>query len=133
MKITIGQRGETIVEVLIAIAVIGSVLGTSYAIVSRNNSSYQQVSERTQALKFAEQQLEFIRGLAPASRTAIPSSDTFCITGTTIEYDENNCKYDNDRYLVTSTKSGTSNFAVKVAWDGINGDAEEVELGYRIP
>lgn len=132
MRILRNQRGETIVEVLIAIAVIASILGTSYAIVNRNSSSYQQANERTQAVKLAEQQLELVRNLTSTERKAVKVSDTFCIKVTTIEYDESNCMYESNRYKVVATRT-LDTFSVTTSWDGIRGNSENVSIGYRIP
>lgn len=55
------QRGDTIVEVIISIAIVGLVLTTAYAITNRNNRSLQDAQERGQALKLVETQIEMIR------------------------------------------------------------------------
>lgn len=129
------QKGETIVEVLIAIAVIGSVLGTSYAIVSRNNKSYQQSNERVEALKLAESQLESVRNTDKSSL-----SGEFCIVAGTVQaYSDTNCKV-GDRYLVKvkKTPSGvagdqSATYEASVGWESINGSGQDsVSLLYRI-
>ena len=52
------QTGDTIVEVLSAIAVSSAVLGTAYGITNRTVKNQQQITEHSIALKLAEQQLE---------------------------------------------------------------------------
>ena len=45
------QRGDTIVEVLIAIAVIGAVLGGAYVVVNNSANNNQAAQERSQERK----------------------------------------------------------------------------------
>lgn len=119
----VDQRGETIVEVLIAIAVIGAVIGTSYAIVNRNSKSYQQASERTTALKLAENQLEIIRGYDQSALVG-----TFCFMGGVLKTSTADCK--EGIFQVAVTKSGNA-YDVLVSWPGINGSPEKLNLRYR--
>lgn len=119
------QRGDTIVEVLIAIAVISSVLGTSYAIVNRNSKSYQQVSERTEALKLAEDQLEQLRG-----GITVPAGDFCVLPGGEVKiYSASSCTF-NSRYEIRITPGPV--FNVHVEWDGINGTTDKLDLKYRV-
>lgn len=55
------EAGDTIVEVLIAIAVISSVLAITYSIMSRNLAMMRDNQERTEAAKLAQGQLEALR------------------------------------------------------------------------
>lgn len=90
----LGRRGDTIVEVLIAIAVLSSVLGITYSIVNQNMLTMQDNSERTTASKLAQTQIERLRDdyaeftgsdLDDYVRTRILSggalSRGFCFTG----------------------------------------------------
>jgi|ERR1700741_1849418 len=137
------QRGDTIVEVLIAIAVMSGVLGTSYAITSRNSKASQQAQEHSQALKVAETQLEQLKGyLNAGGSTPATFSDDFCMyvqPDNKLETDttSNNCKKDDDnapgRYAVAITKtSATSAYTVTVKWSGPTGHNDQVSLAYRI-
>lgn len=54
-------RGDTIVEVLIAIIVLSTVLVTAYALATRSLKENQQAQEHSQALKIAEGQLEALK------------------------------------------------------------------------
>lgn len=125
MRRIMNQRGETIVEVLIAIAVIGSVLGSAYAIVSRNTKSYQQASEHTEALKIAESQLEYLRK-SPQNGSSFCFNNSGTVQGAP-------CPFGPDgRYEVTVTRDSTTNtFTSAVEWDGINGGTDRVSLSYR--
>ncbi len=77
------QKGDTIVEVLIALAIIGAVIAGAYATATRSIRLTQQSQERTRATKLAEQQLEAIRSIASSgdanSQIIYGSSDGFCV------------------------------------------------------
>jgi prepilin-type N-terminal cleavage/methylation domain-containing protein len=55
------HRGDTIIEVMIALAVLGSVLVGGYSIATRSINSVRVSQERGEALKIAEGQLEQLR------------------------------------------------------------------------
>lgn len=57
----LNQAGDTIVEVLIAMAVVSLVLGGAYATANRSFLSIKLAQERSEALKLAEDQLEQLR------------------------------------------------------------------------
>lgn len=77
------QAGNTIVEVLIALAIIGLVLAGAYATANRSVRITQQTQERTNATKIAEQQLESLRSIVVANgddkSELFSTSETFCI------------------------------------------------------
>jgi type II secretory pathway pseudopilin PulG len=69
--------GDTIVEVMIALAILSSVLGTSFAIASRSIRKGRQAQERTEALKITESQIELLKeaGNKPINVAGLYSSD----------------------------------------------------------
>jgi prepilin-type N-terminal cleavage/methylation domain-containing protein len=78
------QRGDTLVEVLIAIAVVSLVLGGAYVTTNRSLQATRSAQERAIALKLAESQIEQIKSLmgsSPAVITGAPSP--FCIAAAT--------------------------------------------------
>lgn len=80
------SRGDTIVEVMIALAVISLTVALSYATAQRSLRIGQRAQERTEALKVAESQLEALR-IEPG----LPGNDSG----------------DNDAYLADYTSSHT--------------------------
>lgn len=60
-KQRLGQRGDTIVEVLIATAIVSMVLTTAYTITNRNIQTEQNIQEQTQAQELVSRQLELLR------------------------------------------------------------------------
>jgi hypothetical protein len=63
----LGQRGDTIVEVVIAIAVASAALIGAYASTNKNSLSTQTAQERTQAVKLVETQVEYLRAASGIS------------------------------------------------------------------
>jgi Tfp pilus assembly protein PilV len=62
------DRGDTIVEVLIATAVISLILGISYATVVHSTNMTQDAQSQSEALQLAKAQVEFLRAKgAPAA------------------------------------------------------------------
>ena len=73
------QRGDTIVEVLFALAVLGAVLGSAYVVVSRNVITNRASQERLQAVKVAESQFEKLK-IKVASDDTMYDRTGFCLS-----------------------------------------------------
>ena len=73
-KLHRNNQGETIVGVLISVAVVGLVLVSTYVIVRGSANLGQAARERTQALKVVESQLERLKYTVVASN---PAQDPF--------------------------------------------------------
>lgn len=78
----LNSSGDTIVEVLIAIAVIGVVLSGAFVAINRDSNTSLQVQERSQAIKLVETQLERLKGVASNPTLAVFDTSTprvFCL------------------------------------------------------
>lgn len=150
----LNNLGDTIVEVLIALAVLSAVLGGAYSISNRSLTSVKQAQEHTQALKYAEQQIERLKQLADGggvdssgnpSNNVFTFSGGFCITssGANLLIDNSllNCAHGTApvQYfaLITSRTpvpgfSTSYNFVITVVWNGIHGGQDKVSLTYRL-
>jgi len=96
MKSTLNRAGDTLVEVMIALAIISSVIGIAYATASRSLRIGLQAQDRLTALKLVEGQIETLKGLLsnPTVRANVyaankfnrnpGSSNSFCVNGSTI-------------------------------------------------
>ena len=137
MRKRFSQRGDTLVEVLLALAIIGLILGVTYGTASRSVRTGRFAQEQTEALKIAESQLELVKLIAGSSQSATVFADpdnSFCITGTppaatnpcTTGLYTTNVSYDDT----------TSTFTVRVSWvreGALAADTPpEVKLLYRI-
>ncbi len=126
------QRGDTIIEVLIAMSVVGLVLASSFAITNRATLTGRAAQERTEALKLAESQLELLKVYGKDVAFNNSSFSSFCIdqsaaSAATAAVDSNDtakCKGVNGQgavgiYSITITQmSGT--YEVKITWQEIN-------------
>lgn len=127
------QTGDTIVEVLIAIAIISTVLVAAWQTTTRNTAATQDTQEHTVALKLAESQLETLQ----QNISSFPSDgSSLCFVGGAPSTDDSQCTITpvpGVGYNVSLKKStdGTNVYEAKVTWTGIRGQNNEVSLLYR--
>lgn len=144
---THSQRGDTIVEVLISVAIVSLVLAASYAITSRNLAVSQDTQERSQALQVGQQQLEMMRVLSTSTpQVAVPvTAPLNCIkssggvpSAATLATD---CKVDSSGtvnctsqpcYGVGITDLGSNTYEVTVKWTNSHGAQAKLSLDYGI-
>lgn len=77
------QRGDTIMEVLICIAVLGFILGAAFTLVSRSQTANLQAQERGVANNLVDKQVELLRAYVDAY-SSLPANDYFCISFKTV-------------------------------------------------
>lgn len=142
------QRGDTIVEVLVAIAVISLVLAGAYVTTNRSLQATRAAQERGHALKLAESQLEQLKALAAMDPDAVFGSATpvpFCVSAelAIVAADDEACRVDASGqptetepvYHISIMRSGPQNgqFAVTNEWEDPSGRmTENVRLLYRV-
>lgn len=143
-RLALQQRGDTIVEVLISLAVLSLVIGGAYSIANAALRNSRQAQERAEATKLAESQLEAIKSM-PGE---ITGGASFCVDATgAVEYNSTipdnyvdddytgyhpDCRGRNTSglYNVFITKNGLS-YTVNVRWDRIGGGKEQLQMSYR--
>lgn len=145
------EKGDTIIEVLIAVAIVSSVLAISYSIMNLNLQLMRNNQERTEASKIAQGQIEQLKD---AWNTADPddfpigsTAPIFCMAPGVTEgfganaahadiYQDNYANYHEDciyDFYYTSIKyNDSSGYTVRVRWDGLNGQRNEVLMGYKL-
>lgn len=148
----IHERGDTIVEVLIAISIISVILAGAY--VTSNNSllSTEDSQEHDDALQLAEDQLEDLQGIVQSNPNAIFGSpappNPFCISNVTSisAASSPSCTMNDQggavttgqvKYAVSTSIASTdpNQFTVKVSWAGaidIDSNQDSVQLTYRL-
>lgn len=78
-KLRASSAGDTIVEVMISMAVLGGALGIAYAIANNSLNQSRDAQERTQVTKILQSQLELLRASASLPNTQIYSAGgQFC-------------------------------------------------------
>lgn len=69
------QRGDTILEVMICVAVVGLLLSAAFALSNRNTTAEMMAQERSVGVKIAESQLELLKSYA--DRHVLPDRNMF--------------------------------------------------------
>jgi type II secretory pathway pseudopilin PulG len=140
------QRGDTIVEVLISIAVISLILGGAYVTTSNSLLAERGAQERTDATKLVQSQIESLKNMADSGNTEIFNSSGFCITGgntvTTSINTNNNCKFSatgsngnttQPVYFISIARNNNT-FTISNSWTAIEGGSttDNVQMVYKV-
>lgn len=143
---SVRQRGDTMVEVLIAIAVVSLILGGAYVTTNKSLQATRAAQERSTALKLAEAQMERLKGLAesnPASLFGPPAPpDPFCIAAdnTLRLATHDDCAVNNTGaptdtepiYHISIERTGNT-FSLTETWTNVSGQVEDsLQLSYRV-
>ena len=75
----LSERGDTLVEVMLSIAVVGMVIGLSYSTANRAVKTGRAAQEQTEALKLAQTQLERLKSVAESAPASVFTSGVYCI------------------------------------------------------
>jgi len=139
------QQGDTIVEVLIAMAVISLVLGGAYASSRQSFTGNEQSVERLEAAKFTEQQVERLKAKAKSPDAGNPvtgifhadSKKIFCLDADLVPKDitDNACEEGtNDRYRLQITRGDDNRtFTMHTEWEKAGGGGNDsLEIVYRV-
>lgn len=122
----LNNKGDTIVEVLIAITVVSSILGGAFVSARRSTNATRASQERVEALAIAQGQME-------RAITETISHPEWCYKldgGFSLNLSE--CKV-NDLYSPeVSVGLVATDIIVKVTWEGVGGiGPQQIELVYR--
>lgn len=139
------ERGDTMVEVLIAIAVVSLILGGAYVTTNRSLQATRAAQERSIALKLAESQIERIKALVSTSPSLVFSAPSpFCISAATGQpvaasnmacgVDANGAQNSNEPiFHLSITKVGTNDFVLTESWFNASGrTTDQLQLRYRL-
>lgn len=136
------QRGDTIIEVLISIAIVSLVLAGSYAITNRNVTTSQDTQEHGQALLIVQQQIEGLRYLSASGTdltTTFPASHCVSLAG--VPTPSSSCSMNSSGaacgvgacYTVSITQPPIANtYNVAVTWSDVRGNTAKVSMDYGI-
>lgn len=142
-KIIKDSKGDTIIEVLLSIAVISLVLVISYSLANRNSQYIQQSQEHGEAQKISEQQLELLRSYLTPD-TDWGGSGFVCFNDASPPVpttDPNDCnKGVEGRYSVRITVTDSDGdgegdtYTAHTNWSSLTSVADQsVELSYKLP
>lgn len=149
----LSNTGDTIIEVLVCIAVVSTILGGAFVTTRDSQVGVRNSQEHSEALKLVESQLEQLRG---DSAAAVASGTPFCFYNETIYSAaiapaSAHCTQDSagqfsqpdSRYYLTITRCnaiGCGNpvansylFTVKASWPEVTGNGNASEsMVYRL-
>jgi len=143
------ERGDTMIEVLIVIAVISLVLAGAYVTTSRSLESTRAAQERVIALKLAETQIERIKGLAASTTIPHPlfgpsAPTTFCVSpssGQPVGVSGSVCAFStsgtnnntNEPIFNISIVRAGNYFVLTETWQDVGGrNGDRLNLRYRV-
>jgi Tfp pilus assembly protein PilV len=151
------QRGDTIVEVLIAIAVVTSVLAGAFAVSQKSALAVRNSQEKSEMLHLLNGQVEMVRAAATISdeNAGIFNGGYFCMNPTSglRENAGGSVNVDNPSTFAASCKNLTSDgtqtstglynmvinydtssetFTAYGRWDSLNGQQGSMQLSYRV-
>ncbi len=137
----LNQTGDTIVEVLIAAAVIGLVLTGAYTVSNVSLKQIQSSQERGEATKVAATAMERLSSAVklPANAaltTSASAPSPFCFDSSLNVVTLPNPSCTDGRYSVSivrdSADSSKKLFNVRVTWDGLAGVTEQMNFSYYV-
>jgi Tfp pilus assembly protein PilE len=128
----LSNKGETIVEVMIAIAIVGGVLSGAYYLLNQSYKQSQAAVERTAGVKAAEAKVEILRTFNPVQLETYNDGSSFCISVTNpVVFDSTNPDCNIDRYTVTAKKLTNNAYEIKAEWDGLLAPKESATIYYQ--
>ncbi len=142
------ERGDTIVEVLLAIVIVGAVLTGAYVTANQTLNANRSSQERSEALKYVEGQLEHLKasintiGSQPNAFCLNTSGGVVAITAPAADPNLNNDNFSYPAgcnqglipggYHMSIRQNGTT-YTVSARWDGTgNIGRQQTSMYYRV-
>ena len=147
------QRGDTIVEVLVVLAVLGLAIGISFATANSSLLATKGAQENSQASELLQSQVEALRYMVPTADSTAPDPSVlqtdapFCLVTSSLPYKVVSSPLDsvadecqqggpdpaNPLYNVSIQFDGTSTYTLIATWDDISGQGKDsVTMVYRL-
>ena len=138
------QRGDTIVEVMIAVVVIGVVLIGAFTLTNRSTRQMRDSEEHTQANQLLQGQVERLRSVASQMRyTDFPASNYFCFDedgaltalASATSYgclQGNFYKFSIERKQPQPAAGNNATFTLAVRWDSVTGNKAFESITYKV-
>lgn len=142
MLIKLGFMGDTIVEVLIVLAILGMAISIAYATANRSLINTRQAEENSEATTLVQTQIENLRNNASITTTTDPNyvydPAAFCFNGSSKQRAGGpSCTFTaynigvSIAYAPIASPGGT--FKVTAIWDDVSGEGtDSVVMSYRL-
>jgi Tfp pilus assembly protein PilV len=148
----LNQRGDTIVEVLISIAVVSLILGGAYVTTNKSLRAERGAQERIDGTKLVESQIESLKSIAVDDPDALfkNAPTNFCVTPSqqivAAVAGNNTCRFNasgannntkQPAYFISaslSQTSGVNTVTIKNTWAGIEVGStnDAISMTYRL-
>jgi prepilin-type N-terminal cleavage/methylation domain-containing protein len=141
----IGQRGDTIVEVMIVLAVLGMAISICYATATKSLSDARQAQENSEASSLVQSQVEALRVLAPYGPSATADKNifraNFCVINTAgvysvVDSTDVNCNNQGSvpyQLSVSYQADIDDTFIATATWPNVRGEGNDsVTTVYRV-
>lgn len=139
MRKALSQTGDTIVEVIIAVAVVATILAGAFVVTNRSTQAVRDSQEHAEALQLLQGQVELLRHAALNHGLTGATTSPFCLDASTFydNADTNSACLVNNLYrleiIQNAASSGqTTTFDLTATWDAINGNTDKVYLSYKV-
>lgn len=130
-SVHIGQRGDTIIEALIAVAIVSLILTSAYMLTNRNKAYQQTAQEQTTAQKLVERQVELLRGSNLTINNACLDSGGIQVSGASCQVDASGSGGASYNLSITTTAvGGGKTYKAQAKWTTITGSQATVTMYY---
>ncbi len=134
----LGQGGETIVEVLMVVVVLGSSLTTAFVLTNKASNNNQASQDRTEASSYGQDQLERLKSLLSVNDAGLTGATNFCINASNAvvpvtDIAAGGCA-DSVRNIYAgyiSYDSSTTTYTEHVNWDRAGSGRDNLQMVYR--
>lgn len=134
------EAGDTIVEVMIVVAILGLAFSSSYAIANTSVIKTRNSQEHSEALQYLNSQVELLRNASPDAVTAVKTLGQFCMnitTGLPVLLPNGACAQGTDgRYRLSidyDPASGQDRYTLRAGWTGIsNLGTQQETVSYKL-
>lgn len=123
--IKLNQSGDTIIEVLLSIAILSMVLSVAYSLSNRSAQTTRQAQERAEALKLTEGQMERLRVYIGSGR---PWADNSCLDNNNNLITPCSTTFGSPapgRYTITISRIATDTYRARTTWDSASGSGQD--------
>lgn len=138
-QVRTSERGDTIVEVVIAAAVISVVLMGAFLVAQNSAKSVHSGQERSEATQLLQGQIEQTRQLVLADSSSITDPGNFCIDSSNpaapvrVSSTDSACTQKNLYHISGSYDATTRTFVFTASWDRYGGSGtDKAQLSYRM-
>ena len=143
-KLSRGSAGDTLVEVILATALISATIGIAVSMSNRNLQTGVSAAQRSQALALAQDQVERIKNAYLTSSSALGTykiNKAFCILADgsqeDVEASDSKCANFNGGQYSISINYGASSqvFSTTITWpsNSNTSGSDQLQLYYKLP